>query len=107
MAKTEAELKKFLENVNREDIHFTNHFYDKQQFDRKYLSEDLTIKSLKDIKNFLGFQNQSKDNKEKYRIGIKLSGKYNLVVICEVRDKSLYIITTWKTNRRWQKSTQK
>ena len=107
MLKNEADLKRFLTNLNKEDIHFTKHFYEKQEFDRKYLSEELLIKSLKNINNFLGFQDQSKDVAEKYRIGIKLSEKYNLVIICEVRNKSLYIITSWMTNRKWQKAIQK
>ena len=107
MTKSEVELKKFLEDINKEDIHFKKHFYDKQELDRKFLSEELVIKTLKNITNFLGFQDQSKSTLEKYRIGIKLSGKYNLVVVCELRNKSLYIITSWKTSRRWQKAIQK
>ena len=85
MVKSEEELKKFLENINKEDIHFKKHFYDKQELDRKYLSEELVIKALKNTNNFLGFQDQSKDAAEKYRIGFKLSGRYNLVAVCEVK----------------------
>ena len=107
MTKTKEELKKFLQEIESEEIKFTSHFYDKQAEDRKYLSEELITKSLKDTQNFLGFQDQSRDNKEKYRIGIKLSGKYDLVVVCEAKDKVLNIITAWKTNRRWQKSILK
>lgn len=107
MAKNEKELKEFLNNLNNEDIHFKSHFYDKQEADRKYLTEDIVIKALKNTTSFLGFQDQTKDNLEKYRIGIKLSGRYDLVVICEVKDKSLYIITSWKTSRKWQKAIQK
>lgn len=107
MVKNEEELKKFLENIDKENINFKSHFYDKQELDRKYLTEELIIKTIKNTSNFLGFQNQSSNNLEKYRIGVKLSGKYDLVIICEIKDKSLYIITAWKTSRKWQKAIQK
>jgi hypothetical protein len=107
MAKNEAELKKFLENIDREDINFKKHFYDKQELDRNYLSEELVIKSLKDTNNFLGFQDQSKNNVEQYRIGVKISEKYDLVAVFEIKDKVLNIITAWKTSRKWQKAVQK
>ena len=106
MVKNEVELKEFLNQLKREDITFKKHFYDKQQ-DRQYLSEELIVKSLKDLGNILGIQDQSKDGIERYRIGIKLSSNYDLVVICEIKDKNLYITTAWKTSRKWQKSIQK
>ncbi|MFH1500431.1 MAG: hypothetical protein ABIE22_00615 [archaeon] len=107
MAKSEAELKNFLKEIKGKEIIFKPHFYDKQRQDRLYLSEELIINSLKDPDKFLGFQDQSKENVEKYRIAIKLSGSYNLVIICEIKNKSLYIITSWKTSRKWQKAIQK
>ena len=107
MVKTEEDLKKFLEEVNNKNTVFNPHFYEKQK-DRQYLSEDLVINALKNKSNFIGFQDQSKEGKEKYRIGVKLSGKYDLVVVGEIKDnKHLNIITAWKTSRKWQKSIQK
>jgi len=106
MVKNEEELKKFLEEIKKNSIIFKKHFYDKKQ-DREYLNEELIINALKNIENFLGFQDQSKDTNEKYRIGIKLSSKYSLTLVCEIKNKSLYIITAWKTSRKWQKAMQK
>jgi len=107
MAKNEEELKKFLKKIKRENIIFRPHFYDKQKEDRQYLSESLVINSIRDIGRFFGFQDQSTKEIEKYRVAIKLSSKYTLVVVSEVKDKNLYIITAWKTSRKWQKAIQK
>mgnify|MGYP001559141267 CR=1 FL=1 len=107
MNKNASEVKEMLKNIKKEDIHFKKHFYDKQKEDRPYLNENLIIDSLRNISNFLGVQDQSKRNIEKYRIGIKLSNEYDLVVIIEIENKGLYIKTAWKTSRKWQKATQK
>ncbi len=106
MGKSKEELKEYLERIKKDKIIFKKHFYDKKETDRKYLNEELVISSLRDIKNFIGFQDQSEEI-EKYRIAVKLSGRYNLVIVCEIKDKNLYIITAWKTSRRWQKAMQK
>jgi len=103
----EERLKDFLRNIKEEDISFKKHFYEKKEKDRQYLNEKLIIKSLKDTANLQGFQKQVINNEEIYRIGIKLSNKYNLVIISKIEGKNLYIITAWKTNRKWQKSIQK
>jgi hypothetical protein len=107
MAKNEAEIKNFLKEIKKEDILFKPHFYEKKREDRKYLSEEEIIKILKEADKFLGFQDQSRINHEKYRMGFKLSGKYNMAIIGEIKDKTLYIITAWKTSKKWQKAIQK
>lgn len=107
MGKDKPELIKFLSGLKKEDISFSKHFYEKQEIDRKYLTEEIVIDALKNTNSLLGVQDQSKENNEKYRLGIKLSNEYTLVVICELRNKGLYIKTAWKTSRRWQKAAQK
>ncbi|MDO8517613.1 MAG: hypothetical protein Q7S33_05825 [Nanoarchaeota archaeon] len=107
MIKEEHELKEFLQNIKEENISFKEHFYDKKKEDRLYLDEKLIINSLKDTTNFQGFQGQIINNEERYRIGVKLSNKYSLVIISKIEGKNLYIITAWKTNRKWQKAIQK
>ena len=99
-------MKKFLGELEKENIIFKPHFYHKIK-DRPYLDEQLIIESLKNVDSLLGFQKQISEDNEKYRIGIKLSGNYDLVIIAEIKDKNLYIITAWKTSRKWQKSIQK
>lgn len=45
--------------------------------------------------------------RKKYKAWIKLSNRYNLVVVFVVARKSLYIITAWNTDRKWQRKIQK
>ncbi len=101
------DLKKFLNKIKKEDIIFKPHFYEKKEEDRQYLNEKLVINCLKDEKNFVGFQKQIINNEKRYRLGVKLSNKYNFVIIFKIEGKNLYIITAWKTNRKWQKKMQK
>jgi len=101
------EMKEFLDNIENKNIKFRKHFYDKMKADRKYLNESLVINSLKNTENLQGFQKQIVRGEERYRIGIKLSSNYNLVVIAKIINKDLYIISAWKTNRKWEKAIQK
>ena len=100
------ELKKFIESLKEENIIFKQYFYNKIR-DRPYLNDKEIKKTIKDNKNLLGFQHQVIKNEERYRIGFRLSGKYNLVIVIKIKGINLYIITAWKTNRKWQKAIQK
>jgi len=104
--KTLDELKRFLTFLNIEEIKFVPYFYTKKK-ERPYITEDLIRNKLKSIKDILGFQRQVVKNKVRFRIGIRLSGRYTLVVVSEPKEKCLYIITAWKTSRKWQKQIQK
>lgn len=106
MAETLEELKKILKNLKKEDIIFKPYFYTKN-LERPYLNEEFVIQSLKNINNLMGFQKQLTKGEQRYRIGIKLSNKYALVIVSQIKDKNLYIITAWKTSRKWQKAIQK
>lgn len=100
------ELKKLFNEIKEEEMKFSPYFYSKLT-DRPYLNEELVINAIKDIENLMGFQKQVIKSEKRFRLGIRLSNKYTLVIIIKVPNKSLYIITAWKTNRKWQKSTQK
>lgn len=100
------ELKKILKEINDKDINFIPYFYTKKE-DRPDITDEFVKEKIKDIDNTLGFQYQIVKEKERYRIGIKLSNKYKLVVIAEIKEKGLNIITAWKTSRKWQKAIQK
>lgn len=107
MFKTNEKLKEFLSNLSKEGITFKKHFYDKKEEDRPYLNEEMVIDAVKDISNIEDIQNQSNTQEEKYLLRIKLSNNYSLVVIFKIEGKNLYIITSWKTSKKWQKSIQK
>lgn len=100
-------IKKFLEELNDEDIHFKKHFYDKTK--ERPISEGLVKSSLKKIDKLLKVEEQSSriEGEEKYKLWFKLSNKYSLVVIAAISEKDLYIITSWNTDRKWQKAIQK
>ena|SRR3989344_546488 len=100
-------VKKFLEGMKDENIHFRTHFYDKVK--ERPISAGLVRNYLKKTDKLLNVDKQlsRRQGEEKYRLWIKLSNKYSLVVVVAISDKDLYIITSWNTNRKWQKSIQK
>jgi hypothetical protein len=100
------EFKKLVEGIKEEDINFVSYFYTKKE-ERPDITDKLVREKLKDLGKILGVQKQRIKGKERYRVGIKLSNRYTLVVICETKEKGLYIITAWKTSRKWQKAIQK
>lgn len=102
-----SDLKKFLRGLNKSNILFSPHFHEKSEIDRAYLTEELIQNSFKDIKNIIGFQKQRINNEKRYRVGIRLSNKYNLIIVCKLSRKGLYIITAWKSDRKWEKAIQK
>jgi len=96
-----------LEELEDSHIYFKEHFYDRSL--ERPISEELVKKNLKNIEKLLAVEEQPARQKseEKYKIWIKLSNKYNLVLIIAIEQKNLYIITGWNSNRKWQKSIQK
>ena len=100
-------VKHFLESINNENISFRKHFYD--QIKNRPISWDLVIKYLRKTENLLKVEKQTSKNKneEKYKLWIKLSNKYSLVVIIVISKKDLYIVTSWNTYKKWQKSIRK
>ncbi|MBI2630439.1 hypothetical protein HYW76_05035 [Candidatus Pacearchaeota archaeon] len=100
-------LKEFLTGLKEENIFFSRHFFDKNA-DRPYLSEKLVIDNIKNTSILVGFQKQIINQEEICRIGLKLSSRYTLVIVFKIKNnKDLYIITAWKTDKKWQKSIQK
>lgn len=105
MIRTLEELKEVIKQ-RIENIIFIPYFHTKKP-ERSYLSEELVKNTLNDFDNYLGFQTEYVKDSLRYRIGIKLSRKYTLVIVVEIGDEGLNIITTWKTNRKWQKALQR
>lgn len=100
-------VKKFLEEIGEGDLKFKKHFYDKIQ--ERPISEFLVRTCLKKTERLLKVEEQISRvaGEEKYKLWIKLSNKYTLVVIAVISAKTLYIITAWNTDRKWQKSIQR
>jgi len=100
-------VKEVLNNIAAENIVFKDHFFDKIK--ERGISEELVRSFLKKTDKLLSVEEQPsrKEGESKYKLWIKLSQRYSLVVIIAIAKKDLYIITAWKTDRRWQKSIQK
>ena len=100
-------VKKFLDALEEKDIHFKEHFHDKIK--ERPISEELVKEYLKKTERLFKVEEQPsrREGEEKYKLWIRLSNKYTLVVIAAIAGKSLYIITGWNTDRKWQKSIQK
>ena|SRR3989344_4926277 len=99
-------IKKFLEEVKKENIHFKQHFY-RRTIERP-ISEELVLKYIEQTERLLKVEEQParRAGEEKYKIWMKLSNRYSLVLIITVSKKDLYIVTGWNTDRKWQKSIQ-
>ena len=100
-------VKKFLEELKEENIKFTLHFYERI-LDRP-ISGEFVREYLKKTDRLLKVEEQptKRRNEEKYKLWIKMSNRYSLVVIVAISKKGLNIISAWNTNRKWQKSIQK
>ncbi len=96
--------KEIIRRINK--IKFNWHFRD--NFKRRpYLNHRLVISALKRYDDYKDFQIEEVKKVIRYRLGIKLSRKYVLVIILEIHNEHLYIITAWSTDRKWQKTTLK
>jgi len=99
-------VKKFLDEAEEGCIFFKPHFYERS-LDRP-ITEDLVKRSIKNTANLLRVEEQAarKPTEKKYKLWIKLSNRYNLVLVVTIEGKNLYIITGWNSDRKWQKETK-
>lgn len=102
-----AKIKSFLGKLREEDIKFKNHFY--ESITERPISEELVRQYLTKTERLLKVEEQPSRRlgECKYKLWIKLSNKYSLVVVAVIAGKDLYIITAWNTDRIWQKEIQK
>jgi hypothetical protein len=100
-------VKKFLDDILDEQIIFREHFYERAI--NRPISEELVKRTIKNTSKLLDVEEQpaKKINEKKYKIWLKLSNRYSLVLIITIEEKTLYIITGWNSDRKWQKQIQK
>ena len=100
-------VKEFLEKIDKSQIFFKKHF--RRRTHERPISEEMVRKHIKNTQKLLNVEKQPSKikNQKKYKIWLKLSSKYSLVLIIAIAQKGLYIITGWNTDRKWQKSMQK
>lgn len=103
MADEFDDVKKFLAKLDSADIKFKQHFYLRAL--ERPISEELVREHINKVDLLLKVERQSSKNiaEKKYKLWIKLSSRYMLVLVVAISGKVLYIITAWNTDRKWQK----
>ncbi len=93
------DIKKFLEELNQNNIVFDPHFYKRtgerpisESMARSFLSQ---LDKLEQIEHGKG---------ERFKLWFKMSRKYSLVLIIEILEttKVLKVVSSWNTDRKWQ-----
>jgi len=94
-------VKRFLEYVKQEDIIIKKHFYDSTL--ERPIHEKLVRENVKKTERLLKIEKQSakRAKEEKYKIWIKLSRRYALVLVIVIFEMKLFVITGWNT--KWQR----
>jgi len=96
-------VKEFLDRIDESRIFFKLHFYERT-LDRP-VTEDLVRRSIKNTSGLLKVEEQAarKPTEKKYKLWIRLSNRYCLVLIVTIEGENLYIITGWNSDIKWQK----
>jgi hypothetical protein len=93
------EVKRFLEELNQDNITFDKHFY-KRSSDRP-IDESRVRSFLSQIDNLDKIETGKGENR--FKLWFKMSRKYSLILIVEVYiSKGLKVISAWNSNRKWQ-----
>lgn len=93
------DVKKFLEELNQDNIIFDSHFY--KRTGERPISESMARRFLSQL-NKLEKIEQGKG--ERFKLWFKMSRKYSLVLIIEIFEttKVLKVVSSWNTDRKWQ-----
>ncbi len=94
------DVRKFIENLNQDNISFISHFYKRtgerpinEGMVRSYLSEPGKLEKIERGKP-----------QDRFKLWFKMSRKYSLVLIIEITlSKGLKVVSAWNSNRKWQK----
>ncbi len=99
--------KYLLEKTPKKNIRFKKHFYERTR--TRPINEELVLKTLNNTNALLHAERQETENEseKKYKLWLKLSNRYSLVVVGVFTKKYLYIITAWNTDRKWQRKILK
>ena len=93
------DVKKFLEELNQDNITFDSHFY--KRTGERPISESMVRSFLSQL-NKLEQIEQGKG--ERLKLWFKMSRKYSLVLIVEIFEttKVLKVVSSWNTDIKWQ-----
>ena len=92
------EVKKFLEELNHDNITFDAHFY--KRVGERPINEGMVRSFLCQINKL---EKIEQGRGERFKLWFKMSRKYSLVLIIEINiSKGLKVISAWNTDRKWQ-----
>ncbi len=92
-----AEMKILLGSLNQENISFDPHFYKRIRF--RPVNEGLVRRLLLNA-NLLEKIELGKEGVYRYKLWYKMSSRYSLIVIAEIRTKLLKVISVWNRRRK-------
>ena len=92
-------MKKFLENLNQDNISFDSHFYKRCR--ERPIDEGM-------VRNFFSkldkLEKIEKGNNERFKLWFRMSSKYSLVLVVEIYiSKGLKVVSAWNSDRKWQR----
>lgn len=92
-------VRKFLEELNQDNIAFDPHFY--KRTGERPISESMARSFLSQLNKL---EKIEEGKGERLKLWFKMSRKYSLVLIVEIFDtaKVLKVISAWNTDRKWQ-----
>lgn len=92
-------VKKFLENLDQDEIVFDSHFYKRSR--KRPVDEGMVRSFLSKIDKL---ERIEEGNNGRFKLWFRMSGKYSLVLVVEIFvSEGLKIISAWNSDRKWQK----
>jgi len=83
------------------DIIFREHAL--ERCDRRALDKDSLVSLLKHPEKLIRVDNQDEG---KFKSWFQLSGRYSIVITLKFNNPNIYIITVYKTSKKWQKQAE-
>ena len=92
------DLREYLSDINQNDISFDPHFYKRAK--RRPINEGMIRSFLSQINKLEKIEYGKEKNR--FKLWFKMSNKYSLVLIVEIKiSKGLKVISAWNNNRKW------
>ncbi|PIN95005.1 hypothetical protein COU53_01340 [Candidatus Pacearchaeota archaeon CG10_big_fil_rev_8_21_14_0_10_30_48] len=97
------DVRKFLEELNQNNIKFDPHFY--RRIGERPINESMARSFLSQLNKL---EKIEEGKGERFKLWFKLSRRYSLILIVEIdTTKVLKVISAWNTDRKWQDKLKK
>ena len=100
-----AEVQAWLQTIQTNNIHFKEHFLMRTR--ERPITKELIITYIRQPSKLLKVEEQASRNtsERKVKLWFRMSATYTLIIIAVKKNKDLYILTAWNTNRKWKKKS--